>query len=181
MSDLVAWLLVSLMNSFGANFPRYAELAAGPRNVHPRWGNLGLGRVTAPADKTWRKLILWWFLMQSIIHTIWHFTVGSDEAGFVGCQLTCNTLWNSVRTTPRGVNKMNTRESVSGAQRELQVQYWQWVMLTAQWVHDFYPQDVSKKCSDIQVQKHANLRYDSDRLWWITCNGMWTQWMPFFS
>ena len=64
-----AWLLVSLMNSFGANFPRYAELAAGPRNVHPRWGNLVLGRVIAPADKTWRKLILWWFDFDVVYHS----------------------------------------------------------------------------------------------------------------
>ena len=33
-------------------------------------------------------------------------------------------------------------------------------MLTAQWVHDFYPQEFSKKCSDIQVQKYAKWRYD---------------------
>lgn len=159
MSDLVAWLLLSLMNSFGANLPRYAELVAGPRNAHPRWGNLGLGRVIAPAHKTWRS-----FLMQSIIHPIWHFTTaGNDKAAFVGCQLTCDTLWNSVRTTPRGVNKMNTRESVSGAQRELlQVQYWQWVMLTAQCDHDFLcPRFLQ------EVQRHASAKTHKMEIWQI--------------
>ena len=92
MSDLVAWLLVSLMNSFGANFPRYAELVAGPRNVHPRWGNLGRGRVIAPADKTWRKLILWWFLMQS--NHSYYLTLHSWERWSCFCGLSADVQYS---------------------------------------------------------------------------------------
>lgn len=156
MSYLVAWLLVSLMNSFGANFPRYAELAAGPRNVHPRWGNLGLGRVIAPANKTWQKLILWWFDFDAVYHSHYLTLHHSLERWSCFCGL-------SVRTTPRGVNKTNTRESVSGAQRELlQIQYWQGVMLTAQWVHDVLSPRFFQ-----EVQRHPSAKTHKMEIWQI--------------